>query len=410
MAVMATRAQRILWLIDYFPRPHEPMTGIWALETAAALAQQGLEVTVLALTPWIPAWAGVTRRLRGWAAVPDRVALRGLSVYYPKAPYYPSRTVARLVYHRLPWLDGPWLWRWCAHAAEALMRERRCQVAHANFIFPNAFLGGEIKRRYRIPLVVHERSPQRLAAALAHPTRRALYAGALREADALITLNQGLAAQLRALAPDPRLLVLPAAANLQAAVRSRQPRPAAYARRKVILSVGALNERKGHAVLLRALALLRSAVPEAHLILIGHGPLRRRLERLIGSLGLSGSVELWGARPHAEVLGAMSWCDVFAMPSWGESFGTVYAEAMSCGKPVIGCAGEGFTELARHGVHAWHVPPRDAGALAQAIQQLLSDTELAARLGRGGASLVRESLTFERIAGELRRLYDELLA
>jgi len=407
---MPALPQRVLWVLDYFPRPHEPTTGVWGVETVLALARQGLSVTVLALTPWIPAWCGVTRSLRGWAAVPDRTTISDIQIYYPKAPYYPHRLVTRLVYHHVPLLDGPWLWRWCAAPVERMMQAHRFQLVHAGFVYPNGFIGREIARRYGIPLLVHELSPQRLAAAQQHPWRRRLYAKVMRDAAAVLTPNGQLAEQLRAMAPTQRIVVLPVGVDPPKSEACRQARPAAYQHRRVVLSVGALNERKGHAVLLQAMAQVRRRVPEAHLIIIGNGPQRRRLQQLAKTLGLAGSVELWGARPHAEVLAAMSWCDLFVLPSWGEAFGAVYAEALSFARPVIACAGEGFSEVARDEVHALLVAPRDPASLSRAILRLLTDAALAERLGRSGRALVDDALTTGAIAARLRAVYAECLA
>ena len=102
-----------------------------------------------------------------------------------------------------------------------------------------------------------------------------------------------------------------------------QSRPEKFSNRFVVLSVGSLSERKGHEYLIRAIGEVRKDIPEIACRIIGSGPKRGELEKLIEQLGLADTVELCGKRPHADVLGEMSWCDVFALPSWGEAGGTV---------------------------------------------------------------------------------------
>jgi glycosyltransferase involved in cell wall biosynthesis len=77
----------------------------------------------------------------------------------------------------------------------------------------------------------------------------------------------------------------------------------------------------------------------------------------------------------------MSWCDVFVLPSWDEAFGTVYSEAMTFGKPVIGCEGR-IGEVIRNGFHGFLVKKRDDFSLYAALKQILCDGKLAAEMGK----------------------------
>ena len=61
--------KRVLWISDYFPRPHAMTTGVWALETIFAIQKQGVEVVVLSPTPWIPRWLAFTPTLKEWSRV-----------------------------------------------------------------------------------------------------------------------------------------------------------------------------------------------------------------------------------------------------------------------------------------------------------------------------------------------------
>ena len=143
--------------------------------------------------------------------------------------------------------------------------------------------------------------------------------------------------------------------------------------------------------------------------IIGEGPERPKLEALIGELGLAGIVELCGKRPHSQVLGEMSWCDVFALASWGEADGTVYGEAMQFGKPVIACADEGIAEVVRDGEHGRLVPARDAAAIADALAWLLEDSARRERIGAKRASSPPRMRGYPMLAASLIDLYAGLL-
>jgi glycosyltransferase involved in cell wall biosynthesis len=284
-------------------------------------------------------------------------------------------------------------------------------VVHANFLFPSGYLGLKLKRRYGTPLVVHERSVQRLGMAREHARRGKAYRRILREADVVITENQKMAAGLREMEPtitDLRVFKQPGT-HPGVIASFEQMRPPAFMNRKVILSVGALSKRKGHEYLVRAIAEIKSEFPNLACRIIGEGPERRKLGELAVELGVSEIVELVGRRPHAEVLGEMSWCDIFALPSWGEAGGTVYGEAMQFGKPIIACVGEGITEVVQDGVQGLLVPPRDHSRLAEALRRLLVDSSGRERMGAAARELAVTELSYPQLANQLIELYGELV-
>lgn len=400
--------KRVLWISDYFPRPHEMTTGVWALETVKEIQRQGLDVVVLSPTPYIPLWLAVTPTLRAWSNVPDQWQIESLTVFYPKCPHYPHRLVTKYLYNHLPFLDSSLIWLWCKGVVERLIEHYSFQVVHSNFIFPSGYIGLKIKQKYRIPLVVHERSFIRSAAALNHQSRRHIYARVVKGANAVITLNNKMAHLLKDLVPRD-VHVITSAANIEIADRVIQQKPEKYKGKKIILSVGALIERKGHEYLIKAINYIKDEFPNIKCIIIGGGVRLRSLEKLINELSLNNIVELYGKRPHDEVLKTMSGCDVFVQPSWDEPFGTVYAEAMAFAKPIIACSGEGIGEVVQDGVQGLLVRKQNVESLAEALKKILSDECLASRLGRSAKVLVEEKLNYNFIAARIVDLYKQIL-
>jgi teichuronic acid biosynthesis glycosyltransferase TuaC len=425
---MAREIKRVLWISDYFPRPHDLTSGVWALESAVHIQNAGVEVVVLAPTPWIPPWLAVTNKLRPWCSVPPEADLKGIHVYYPKCLHYPDRRVVRWLYNPAPVFESHVVWRGCRETVRRIMDRREFQAVHANFIFPSGFIGMQIKKRYGVPLVIHERSRQRLEAARDHRARGRMYRAIIKKADAVITPNRVMSGLIREMtgglpevevvrdAADatnregvqsigPRVDVLRSAGDTSVRALYRGRKPDRYAGKKVILSVGSMIERKGQEILIRAMAMIRNEFPEARCLIIGDGEKRARLEQITRQLSLTNIVEIPGKRPHSEVLDAMSWCDVFVLPSWNEPFGTVYAEAMSFGKPVVACSGQGVGELIEDGVSGLLVPPRNPESLAKALRLLMGNPDRADEIGRAGRVLADGELNYTAIAGKLIQLY-----
>ncbi len=333
-----------------------------------------------------------------------------MPVYYPACPHYPRSWVHNHIYTRLPFLDSQLLWPWCRSAVDQIMREHPFDVVHTNFLFPSGYLGLKIKERFGTPFIAHERSIQRMGHAKQYSARGRKYRYILRNSDLVITENSNMAAELRTLEPEiPDVeVILQPGTHPDRVESQRRERPAEYAGKLVVLSVGTLSVRKGHAYLIKAVAQLRSEFPNLLCRIIGGGPEHEHLEALVRELGVEDMVELRGKRPHAEVLGDMSWCDVFVLASWGEASGTVYGEAMQFCKPAIACTDEGITEVMRDREHGRLVPARDAAALADALRWLLVDEERRNMVGEQARALADEKLSYSRVAQRLIGIYEGL--
>ncbi len=177
-----------------------------------------------------------------------------------------------------------------------------------------------------------------------------------------------------------------------------------------VLSVGNLISIKGHDVLLRAVATLSSEFKELTLDIIGDGVERPRLQQLAHELQIPQRVRFLGRRSRAEVAEAMRRCTVFALPSRYEGLGCVYLEAMSSGKPVIGCRGQGIAEIIQQGSNGFLVGPDNEKELALALGMLLRDESLRRRVGTAARDTILERLTLARQAEDLARIYRESLA
>jgi glycosyltransferase involved in cell wall biosynthesis len=146
---------------------------------------------------------------------------------------------------------------------------------------------------------------------------------------------------------------------------------------RTVLAIGRLVEKKGLGVLVEAAALLRDRGAVDRVMVVGEGPLRPQLEARIAALGLEGTVELLGARDPAEVRELIEAADVLAVPSVvagdgdRDSMPVAVFEALAMELPVVASDLAGLPEHVRP---EWGslVPPGDAGALADALGELLA--------------------------------------
>ena len=175
----------------------------------------------------------------------------------------------------------------------------------------------------------------------------------------------------------------------------------------VVLSVGNLIPIKGHAHLLSAFARAILDVPGCVLEIIGDGPERKSLVRLANVLGISSRVRFRGRQSREVVSAAMQRCAVFALPSRYEGLGCVYLEAMACGKPAIGCHGQGIDEIIQHGVNGLLVSSGNEAELSDSLTTLLSNQGLRQNIGNAARRRVLAQHTLAHQAGQLAAVYRE---
>lgn len=181
--------------------------------------------------------------------------------------------------------------------------------------------------------------------------------------------------------------------------------------KRVIVSVGRLVHRKGQDYLIEAMSAIVHEIPQAHLVLVGEGPYREHLVKLVQKYSLDSYVTFIGRIQYAELPKYICLGDVFAMPSRSrfrglevEGLGIVYLEASACGLPVIAGASGGAPDAVIEGVTGVVVDGQDSAAIAVAAINLLNDPELAAKMGIAGREWIVEKWRWQIWAEKFEKL------
>ncbi len=266
-----------------------------------------------------------------------------------------------------------------------MIRRHGATTLHAGCALPEGWLALRCKRRLGLPYAVYVHGEElrvfQSSRELTWMARRVY-----RHADLVIANSHNTAGLLRESWPvsAERLRVLHPGVDT---TYFRPSPPDAEVRgqlgwhdRPVILTVGRLQKRKGHDMLIRALPAIRQQVPRVLYAIVGDGDERAALQRLVDELRLGEHVRFHGSPGDDVALRTYQQCDLFALPNREvdgdfEGFGIVLLEAQACGKPVVAGASGGTPETISPGRTGHIVDCSRPDALGELAIRFLCDTE-----------------------------------
>jgi glycosyltransferase involved in cell wall biosynthesis len=300
-------------------------------------------------------------------------------------------------------LHRPLDWR-CLRGMIAMLRDHRVDLVHSHE-FTMAVYGAAAARWLGIPHIITMHGAQYVTSKW---RRQVLLRWAFRSSAATVAVSHDTKRHLDTelgLSPTRVRVVqngVPVRAGNRSKVRAELAVPDDHV---VILAVGSLVPRKGHAVLIEALATI-GAGPWM-LMIAGNGVERERLETRIAAKGLASQVKLLGHRDDVPDL--LAACDVFAMPSLWEGLPLALLEAMLAGKPVIASRTSGIPEAVNDGQDGLLTTPGDVAELATALRSVLADPARRAALGAAAGARATTTFTLDAMADGYEAVFRDAL-
>ena len=383
--VKARRPLRLLTLTQFYPSGQDNTTGCSVEEPLAALAEAGLVNTVFAVRP------GLRGEIQARESGVRAEWFRYLSL--PGGFGLPTA--------------GAFLFARILGKVRELQRSQRLDLIHAHAALPCGHAAMLLSAELGVPFVVSVHGLDAFSTKQVHGRAsewcRRVSQRVYRSSRRVICISENVREQvLEGTASGCRTSVVYDGVDTDLFSPSSEPSSGG-----LVLSVGSLIPSKGHEVLIRSMASLTTDFPELALEIIGDGPERLRLESLVQQLKIAERVHFFGRQSRQQVAAAVRRCTVFALPSNNEGLGRGYLEAMSAGKPVIGCRGQGIAEIIRHGSNGFLVGPDNERELALALAMLLRDEPRRRSLGGAARDTILERLTLAQQAENLVRIYRE---
>jgi teichuronic acid biosynthesis glycosyltransferase TuaC len=352
---------RILTITTLYPNAATPSHGIFVENRLRRLAGTGaVSLRIVAPVPWFPFAGRAFGDYGVWARVPRHETRHGLEVSHPRFV-----TLPKVGMHLAPFLLYTALSR---HVGRMIRAGLRFDLIDAHYFYPDGVAAALLARQLGKPLVITARGTD-LNLIPRHALPRRMIRWAASVADASITVCQALKDVLLELdVPDEKIHVLRNGVDLELF----RPLDREALRRShglsdlVLLSVGHLIERKGHHLVIEAIRDL----PHATLLIVGDGPERSALERLVARLGLPARVRFLGALPQDRLPELYSLADMLVLASSREGWANVLLEAMACGTPAVATRIWGTPEVVAEPAAGRLVEERSPAALARGIRDL----------------------------------------
>ena len=388
---------RVLFLTHSYPRVSGDAAGSFLLHLANALRHEGVEVRVVAPAGVAPAGT----------ALPTTETLDGVPV---ERFHYAPRQYENLAYTgemaqevQRSWIAKMALVGFLGAGLAAATRVRRAfapHLVHAHWWFPGGLVGSWAAGLGGLPLVTTMHGTD-VRLARAKRFARPLFRRVMHHSKAVTTVSRWLAAEVRDMAPGVTPLVAPMP------VATTLFRPGGARATDRLLFVGRLNAQKGGALLLDAVARMRTPLS---LDIVGDGPDEARLRTQAQQLGIADRVCWHGAQPQPALPAFYQRASAVVVPSLGEGLGLVAVEAQLCEAPVVAFDSGGITDSIVQGETGLLAAPGDVDALAAALDRLWDDPELRFGLGRAGRMAALGDFSPESAARRYATLYRSLVA
>jgi phosphatidylinositol alpha-1,6-mannosyltransferase len=347
-----------------------------------------------------------TKKVPGWEEFDRRASFDSFGIVRWLKPLSTWRL------HELPKGLGPFL-----HAAWHVHKGNPA-ILHAGDLYPQGVSALILKRMTGVPYIAYCHGED-IALTDRYKYQPHMRNRIYRGADAVIA-NAEFAREslLRIGVPEFRIFKITPGVDLD----RFSPRPAReelidkwnLKGKKIVLTVARLIARKGHDLVLRAIARLAQELPDAVYLIVGRGPEEQRLQKLATELGIMDSVRFAGHVPEELLPDCYNLCDVFAMLNREEAngdlegFGMVFLEASAMGKPVIGGRSGGTADAILEGKTGFRVDASQLDELTARLRMLLTDTKLRCQIGSAGRDRVQREFQWRDRAKKLHDVSMEI--
>jgi len=359
-------AKHVLALSTLYPNDANPRFGTFVARSLEALAKRGdWRVTVINPIGVPPIAFGRYRELSELQPVTQE---KGITIYRPRFTLIPKfgarRNAAAIAKAALP-------------LAQDIHRTHPIDLIDAEFFFPDGPAAAIMAQQLRVPFSIKARGSD-ISMWTGYDFARDQILDAAARAEGVLAVSEALARDMAALGIEREKITVhytgldrdrfrPLGHTQLRAQLGRQLGFELPNRAPLLVSVGALIERKGHDIAIRALTEL----PGAKLVVVGKGEMETSVRDLAKQLGLGERVHFAGSLDHDLMPIVLSAADVMVLPTASEGLANAWVESIACGTPVVTCDVGGAREIISSDI-AGRLVERTPAAMVAGVREILA--------------------------------------
>lgn len=391
--------KKILFISHMYPTKCDESYGKVIHDQALSLINKGYQIKVISPIPYTPyILKNRNKRFFNYYNTPPVEIHDNIEVYYPR--YLSLRRSPSIFYY-----SANTMYKSILKQIGEIRKSFDFNLIHAHFAFPDAYAAMKISEYFNVKLVTTLQATDLDFTFKKSNKLKSSLDKVFKYSDTVITPTPRLRDQLiNLLNIDSEIVGY--GVDLEKVYKGNFQHTSNTIK---VVSVSRLINTKGIDDNLKALKILRERNLDIRYVIVGDGPDRDRIVKLISKLELNEYTELKGALSHNEALEYIATADIFSLPSWQETFGLVYLEAMLNEKPVIGCKGQGFDGIIRNYFNGFLAEPLNPESIVNIIEYIIGHPTEVKKIGINARKTVEKDFAFDKIANKIDAIYKKLL-
>jgi hypothetical protein len=334
-----------------------------------------------------------------YANIPREKTVSGIDIYHPQYLEFPKNIFKTSTGRRY----------YCA--VNQVIKKKTAgfnpDVIHAHMCYPDGYSAFKLSKKLQIPYIITVRGTDLLTMKRFKQVKRIMIE-ILLNASKVIFPSYRIANQFTYICPINKYEVIPNGIEIDEFEDLNFPFSKIVGEKVIIVSVSTLYKDKGIDINIHAIRALVNIHKDLHYIVVGDGEERQNLENLVDELQLRDYVTFVGKVDHKKALEYIKFCDIFSLPSWNETFGIVYLEAMYLKKPIVGTFEDGIDGSAKDKVHGFFAHRQNVSEVKDALHKLVVSPALRFQMGLNGYNEVIQNYTWLKHAEKMSRVYEEV--
>lgn len=387
-----------------YPNKVYPHRGLFVNYFVEALAQLGHSVSVVSPIPYVPFGIPRTNPWYMYKNIPKKRVVNNIVIYHPRFLSIPRRL--------LFFLRGTLMYWSASRSYKKIIQSEAIEIIHSHVALPDGQVGMLLSKKYNIPYGVTIHGADLFESVPESRFNYLIIKKTIENAKfiGLVSSKLGQLLMLKKINP-PRSTTKIIYNGIKVPTELTPIELPEYDENAInLISVGMTIKRKGIDYVLKALSKLRTEHQNLRYYVVGEGIDLNYFKNTAHQVGVNDITHFLGGKDNREIFSYLNACDVFVLPSWDEAFGIVYIEAMSLGKIVMGCLGEGIAEIIEDGTNGFLVHPKDENSLYRKLNFVLHNLNKLDEVQKNAIKTVNTQFTWQNNARNYSKLYDMIIS